>query len=360
MTPQEWSHSRATGLGVDSPRRAHCPGRVNLIGDHTDYNGGLALPMAIDLGTEVVFEPDPGDLVVLRSDAEEEHAEVHVRIPLEHAALRQVTPAWARYVAAVVAAVRPRTGGWGRIRTDLPVGAGLSSSSALCVATALAIGFEGKPLTLAKVCQRAEQAATGVHGGIMDQLVTTSAHKDEALLIDFSDLTARPVPIPESADFVVVHSGQSRSLPATAYEARRAECEAASFHLGPLGLVGPDAIMGIPDRTLRKRARHVVTECDRVRWFAEALAAADLAEAGRLMKASHKSLAGDFEVSTPGLDELVERLVRTPGVHGARLTGAGFGGCAVALADRGAVDPDVFGPGSWRVRASKGATVDLL
>ena len=347
-------------LRVPPPRHSHCPGRVNLIGDHTDYNGGVALPMAIDLGTDVVFEPDSSELIVLKSDTEDEHAEVHVKIPLEHEYLRAVRPAWARYVAGMVAVVRPRTGGWGRITTTLPVGAGLSSSAALCVSVALALGLEGSPPRVARICQRGEQEATGMQGGIMDQLVTTSAVEGAALLIDFADLSARPVLVPEAAEFVVVHSGQSRNLPVTAYAARRAECEAASYHLGPLGHVDPEAILGIPDPTLRRRARHVVTECDRVRWFARAMVAGDLGEAGRLMIASHQSLATDFEVSTPALDQLVAKLLEVPGVHGARLTGAGFGGCVVALTEPGALDPDDFPAGAWRVRASKAASVELL
>ncbi len=358
MTSEESPNRPA--MRVPPPRHSHCPGRVNLIGDHTDYNGGIALPMAINLGTDVVFEPDSSELVVLQSDKQDDHAEVHVKIPLDHEYIRSVRPAWARYVAGMVAVVRPRTGGWGRVTTTLPIGAGLSSSAALCVSVALALGLEGSPPRLARICQRGEQEATGVHGGIMDQLVATSAVEGSALLIDFADLSSRPVHVPDAAEIVVVHSGQSRNLPATAYAARRAECEAASFHLGPLGRVDPEAILGIPDSTLRRRARHVVTECDRVRWFVEALLSGDLAEAGRLMTASHQSLATDFEVSTSALDQLVEQLVREPGVHGARLTGAGFGGCVVALTEQGALDPGNFPDGAWKVRASAAASVERL
>jgi galactokinase len=358
MTTEDQAHGQpGTGTGA---RRAHCPGRVNLIGDHTDYNDGLAMPMAIDLGTDVFFEPDASDLVVMHSDSEDDHAEVNIKIPLDHESIRTVRPSWARYVAGVVAAVRPRTGGWGRISTTLPLGAGLSSSASLCVATALSLGFEGNPSRLARVCKVGEEAATGIQGGIMDQLVTSSAIEGTALLIDFADMAAQPVAIPETAEFIVIHSGQSRNLPSTAYAARRAECEAASFHLGPLGHIDPEAILGIPDPTLRKRARHVVTECDRVRWFAQALSSGDLTEAGRLMTASHESLATDFEVSTPQLDKLVGHLVQQPGVHGARLTGAGFGGCVVALCDPRALEPSLFETPAWRVKPSRGASVEIL
>jgi galactokinase len=315
--------------------------------------------MAVDLGTDIVFEPDESDLVILRSDAEKEHAEVHTRLPLDYDSIRAVRPNWARYVAGVVASVRPRTGGWGQVTTTLPVGAGLSSSAALCVSVALALGLEGEPKRIAQVCKNGEEAATGVKGGIMDQLVTTGAVENTAMLIDFSDLSTRMVPVPQDAEFLVVHSGQSRNLPQTAYSARRAECDAASYHLGPLGRINPEAVLGIPDATLRRRARHVVTECDRVRWFAQSLECGDLAEAGRLMIASHESLAVNFEVSTPALDQLVGHLLGMPGVHGARLTGAGFGGCVVALCSPGAVDPKSFKTPAWRVHPAGRAGVEV-
>jgi len=337
--------------------RAYSPGRVNLIGDHTDYNGGLALPMAVDLGTVVSFTPDETLRVVLRSVGEPEPADVDVHVPLDPDYLGALWPRWARLVAGVVGVVRPVTGGHGTVETTLPVGAGLSSSAALEVALALALGFEAEPRVMARTCQRAEQAATGVPSGLMDQLVVSSAHEGHAMLIDFSDLSMRPVPVPPEAEVVVVHSGVSRALARSGYAARRAECEAAARGLGTLGRLEPEAILGVPDPALRRRARHVVTECDRVRWFAAALSAGDLAEAGRLMAASHSSLARDFEVSTPELDALVEQLTSMPGVHGARLTGAGFGGCVVALTDPGAVDVGAFGAGAWRVRPSGAAAV---
>jgi galactokinase len=330
--------------------RAFSPGRVNLIGDHTDYNEGVALPMAVDLGTTVRFDPDDGLRVVLRSSAEHDLADVDVHVSLDHEGLRHIEPAWARLVAAVVAVVRPSTGGRGEVESTLPVGAGLSSSAALEVALALALGCTATPRVMALACQRAEQAATGVATGVMDQLVVTSAVPGCALLVDFADLSSASVPLPEDCDIVVVHSGEGRVLARSAYAARRAECDAASYRLGPLGRLGPDEMLGLPDALLRRRARHVVTECDRVRWCAAALQSGDLAEAGRLMTASHQSLAADFEVSTPALDALVGRLVTMPGVYGARLTGAGFGGCVVALAAPGAVDLSVFSTPAWRVR----------
>src|SRR5271169_6095045 len=255
----------------------------------------------------------------------------------------------------MVAVVRPSTGGRGAVETNLPVASGLASSAALEVAVALALGFEGEPLTMARTCQRAEQAATGVATGLMDQWVVTGGIEGCALLLDFAEMASTPVAVPEGAEIVVVHSGERRSLDRSGYAARRAECEAAAFHLGPLGRLDADAVNAIPDAVLRRRARHVVNECERVRWFAHALFEGDLEAAGQHMTASHVSLAHDFEVSTPALDDLVGRLIVTPGVHGARLTGAGFGGCVVALTDRGAVDLAALKTPGWRVRPSAGA-----
>jgi galactokinase len=335
--------------------RAYSPGRVNLIGDHTDYNEGVALPMAIDLGTVVTFTPDESLRVVLRSVSEPEPADVDLHVSLDAQQLRALRPTWARLVAAVVAVTRPPCGGYGTVETSLPVGAGLSSSAALEVGLALAMGFDAEPRVMARACQRAEEAATGVATGLMDQLTVAGAVENAALFVDFSDLSTRPVAVPAEAEVVVVHSGVKRALAASGYSARRAECEAAAHRLGPLGTLGPEDMVGLHDPVLRRRVRHVVTECDRVRWFAEALERAELVEAGRLMTSSHRSLSTDFEVSTPELDALVDHLVAMPGVHGARLTGAGFGGCAVALTDPGAVDPGVLRTAAWRVRPSAGA-----
>jgi galactokinase len=350
------NHDRGDGPTV----RAYSPGRVNLIGDHTDYNDGLALPMAIDLGTTVTYVPDAGHRVLLRSSGEPEPTDIDVHIPFDPQVLSKIEPRWARYVAAMVASVRPWKGGRGVVESTLPVGSGLSSSAALEVAVALALGFEAEPVTMAKLCQRAEQVATTVPTGLMDQLTVAAGVEGSALLIDFTDLSLRMVPIPAGAEIVVVHSGEHRSLDRTPYAARRAECEAAAYRLGPLGRLGADAMLGLPDPLLRRRARHVVTECDRVRWCAAALGSGDLLDAGRLMSASHASLSEDFDSSTPGVDALVHHLQAIPGVFGARMTGAGFGGCVVALAEPGAVDLAKLKTPAWRVHASAGARVETL
>jgi galactokinase len=324
--------------------RAFAPGRVNLIGDHTDTTGGLVLPLAVHLGTTVDVERR-GDEVRLRSDADEEPAIV----PLGVVDPASASPAWARYVAGVVAEVRPAAGATGTVTTTLPVGAGLSSSAALEVSLALALGFTGSHVELALACQRAEHAASGVPSGIMDQLASAAGVAGSALLIDCTTLERTPVPLPADVEVVVVHSGESRALVGSAYADRRRECEAAEAEIGPLRSASVEAVATIRDPVVRRRARHVVTENARVREAAAALSAGDVAAAGRAMGASHASLRDDFEVSTPGLDRLVAELSGTPGVFGARLTGAGFGGCAVALARPGAVRR------GWVVRAVDGA-----
>lgn len=336
-------------------RRAFAPGRVNLIGEHTDYTGGLVLPIAVHLGTTVEIEAG-GVEVVLSSVDETDQA----RVPIEVSDPASVSPAWARFVAGVVAEMRPAQGGAGEVRTTLPIGAGLSSSAALEVAVALALGFEGPALDLALLCQRAEQRASGVPCGIMDQLASAAGVEAHALLIDCHTLDVTPTRVPDELDVLVVDSGTRRQLATSFYGVRRAQCEEAETLIGPLREATLDDVEEIATDVLRHRARHVVTENLRVRDFAAALAAGDVVEAGRLMTASHASLRDDFEVSTHVLDDLVEHLRGRRGIHGARLTGAGFGGCVVALADP---DADLgLPPGFevWPVRPSRGATVELL
>lgn len=334
--------------------RATAPGRVNLIGDHTDYMGGLVLPMAIRLAT-TVEGVRTGGVLQLTSDL----AEGTVRIPLPVADAASVRPRWGRYVAGVAAQLGSTTGFVGHISSTLPTGSGLSSSAALEVACALALGDDGTPLEIARRCRQAEQRATGVPCGIMDQLASAAGVEGHALLIDCARGEWSPVPVADGFALWVVHSGERRGLSGSAYAQRRAQCEAAQREVGPLPSADPEAIRAISDPVQRARARHVRTECDRVRAFASAMARGDCASAGRLMVDSHRSLRDDFEVSTPALDSLVDTLLATPGVHGARLTGAGFGGCVVALAD-----PEVhladLGTEAWRVSASQGATLTVL
>jgi galactokinase len=326
---------------------ARAPGRVNLIGDHTDYTGGLVMPMAIDRWTDVRGERG-GDRVVLHS---RDAAEPAV-IPIDIDEPGSVAPDWARYVAGVVAELRPSTGFEGNVSTTIPIGAGLSSSAALEIAVALALGADGSALDIARLCRAAEQRATGVPCGIMDQLASSGGVEGAALAIDCHDLTVSPVSIPDDLDVIVVDTGERRSLASSAYADRVRACEAAERIIGPLREATIEQVGEIADPTVRARARHVISENERVRGFAKAIRAGAFADAGLMMDDSHTSLRDDYEVSTPGLDRAAAALRARSGVHGARLTGAGFGGCVVALADAGAVR-DV----GWIVRPVGGATV---
>jgi galactokinase len=325
------------------------PGRVNLIGEHTDYNDGFVLPLAIDLEVTVRARPREDGAVHVHSDVADGSA----------------------LAAAVASALAdrgavPRTGLDLDVSSTVPVGAGLSSSSAFVVACALALcaaaGAELPPLELARLCQEAEIQATGVRGGIMDQVASICGREDCALLIDCRTLDVRPIRIPDELGIVVVHSGVSRTLVDSAYSERRAECERVAADLGLVSLRDAtlDQVAGEP------RARHVVSENARVLEAVEALRAGDGERMGELMRAGHVSLRDDYEVSTPELDALVAALEEA-GARGARLTGAGFGGCVVALADRkrasevAARGAELYRtrtglePTSWVVRAAAGA-----
>ena len=321
------------------------PGRVNLIGDHTDYTGGLVLPMAIDRWTTIRGTRGGGH-VQLRSVQETELATVPLRVEDPHA----LEPAWARYVGGVVAEMGPSYGFAGIVDSDVPVGAGLSSSAALEIAVALAIGFEGTPLALAELCRRAEHRASGVPCGIMDQLSIAAGVDGHATLIDCHELTVTPVAMPDEVEVVVVY-GHHRTLAGSEYAMRVTECAAAEAVIGPLRLATAADVERIEDPVVRSRARHVVGENERVRQFAAALRAYDFARAGELMVESHYSLRDDFATSTDRMDALVERLCAQLGVYGARMTGGGFGGCVVALARPGALDE------GWIVRPVAGARV---
>jgi galactokinase len=324
---------------------------VNLIGDHTDYLGGLVLPMAIGLGAEITGDRG-GNWVMLGSEQYDGVAE----IPLDNESDPAfIEPRWARYVAAVVSEITPDDGLVGVVNSTLPAGAGLASSAALEVAVATALGADlGQPLAVAQACQRAEHRAVGVPCGIMDQLTAVAAQAGSALRIDCRSLSIEHVPFPEEAEIVVVHSGGERDLDKTEYAERRAECEAIEETVGPLRDLSPAAVEALEDPVLRRRARHVTTENQRVDALASALAHGQLGYAGELLVASHVSLRDDFEVSTPALDDLVTALRATPGVYGARVTGAGFGGCVIALCRP---DAPIALRTVWRGRPTAGAAL---
>ncbi len=318
------------------------PGRVNLIGDHTDYTGGMVMPMTIDRWTEI--RGITADTITLTSDDEPLPAVLDLLIDDP----QRVEPPWAKYVAGVVAEMQPAVGITGTVVTSIPIGAGLSSSAALELTVALALGFDGDALGLAQLCRRAEIRASGVPCGIMDQVVIAAGRADHALQIDCGDLTIEPVKIPVDVDVVVQFITQ-RTLVGTAYADRVAECAAAEERIGPLRSASLQDTLSIADPEIRARARHVVSENQRVRDFASALEAGDLRAAGALMVTSHASLRDLYQTSTPVMDAAVERLIARRGVYGARITGGGFGGCVVALTEPGALAD------GWVVRAVDGA-----
>jgi len=324
-------------LGAEGLRWFRAPGRVNLIGDHTDYHDGFVLPLAVDRDCVVAAHPRDDGRVTVHSVELEGAVDVAADGADMPAA---VEPAWGRYVAGVMRALadagRAPAGLDAALSSTVPVGSGLSSSAALEVAIALALtdaaGFELPAPELAQACQRGEHLATGVPSGVMDQLVALLGRADHALLIDCRTLAAEPITLPDALAVLVVHSGLPRTLARSAYADRRADGERVAAGLGVAALrdASLDAVRDEP------RARHVVTENERVLQFADALRAGDSAALGSLMLASHASLRDDYAVSTPELDLAVDLLVGH-GAVGARLTGAGFGGCVVALVPRAQV-----------------------
>lgn len=325
-------------FGSDAPLLARAPGRVNLIGDHTDYNDGFVLPMAIDRGVWIAFRPRGDRRVVAHSlDFDED-----VAFAVGHDAPR--ADGWVEYVRAMAWALddahRPLAGWEGVTAGDVPVGAGLSSSAAIELASAYAFtaGAHGAwdAPAMALLAQRAENVQVGVNCGIMDQLISATGVAGHAVLIDCRSLATRPVPIPDHAAVVVLDTATRRGLVDSAYNERRAQCEAAARTFGVAALRDVDestfaARADELDPVTRRRARHVVTEDARTLRAAEALTTGDLVAMGTLMNESHASLRDDFEVSRRELDLMVDLAQRHDACYGARMTGAGFGGCAVAL-----------------------------
>lgn len=343
MTP----HARALeahreAFGDRSACAWRAPGRVNLIGEHVDYSEGLVCPMAIDRET-----------VAVASARDDRRVEI---VSADHGdgatfSLDDEGPArgaWSDYVEGVARALRDAgvalRGADVAVASSVPIGAGLSSSAALELAAGAALlDLAGAALdrrALARAARAAENAFVGVRSGIMDQLVCALGLREHALTIDCRTEAVTPVPLPGPAAIVVADSGVRHALASSGYNDRRAESEAAA---DVLGVALRDASLADLARlahepVLQRRARHVVTENARVRTFAGALAAGDLAAAGRAMTESHRSLRDDYEVSIPELDALVVSALDVPGVYGARMTGGGFGGSIVVLAERDAVD----------------------
>jgi galactokinase len=335
---------------------ARAPGRVNLIGDHTDYTGGLCFPIAIDRGVEISGHRDRtlGDVRLTSDGLPDAVVALDVSEPMA------VQPEWARYVAGVVTQLRPAAGFSGVVRSDLPAGSGLSSSAALEVACALAMGADASDrIGLAKLCQAAEHAARGVPTGLLDQLASICGVDGHGLHLDCRSLELVAVPLPPSdvAGWLVIWTG-ARSLADSGYADRVAELAAAEATIGPLRDATAGDLDAIEDSTVRARARHVLSENRRVDDFAAAIVGGDLADAGALMSESHRSLSGDFACSTTSIDELCQSLWTTTGVYGARMTGGGWGGCVVALTEPGAIDAATF-ESAWWVEPSDGADVRI-
>ncbi len=317
------------------------PGRVNLIGEHTDYNDGFVLPQAIERGLRIAVCRRPGSRALLASDRGGPPLDIDLGAPL----LAGRTD-WGRYVAGVVAGFQRL--GWtipgfeARITADLPSGGGLSSSAALEVGIATVVetlaGQALDPVAKALLCQHAEHEFAGVPCGIMDQFAVTLARRDHALFIDCRSREVAHVPLGTEVAVLVIDSGVKHALGDGGYAARRRDCETAARLLGRKALRDVSSIEWPSlEHRLReqegRRARHVITENDRVLAFKTAAEAGDWPAAGRLMRASHASLRDDFEVSCRELDLICDAVGRLDGVFGCRMTGGGFGGCAVALVD---------------------------
>jgi galactokinase len=324
--------------GTNPKYIVRAPGRVNLIGEHTDYNDGFVLPMAIDRAIWIALRPRHDDQISCTSlDLE---TEVHFSLD----SFQRRGEEWGEYLKGVTWAMQEagmKLSGWeGMLAGDVPVGAGLSSSAALEMAIArvnvVVSGLDWDPTSFALLGQRAENIWVGVQCGIMDQLVSAAGVEDHGLLIDCRSLEVEPIPLPPKASIVILDTGTRRGLVESAYNERRKQCEVAAqfFHVPALRDVSIEQfqanVHGL-DVITRKRARHVITENERTLKAAKVMRFGDAKALGQLMNASHESLRDDFEVSNEALNRMVSLAQNNPACFGARMTGAGFRGCAVAL-----------------------------
>jgi galactokinase len=335
---------------ADGLRVFRAPGRVNVIGEHTDYNLGFVMPMALDLATFVGTAPATGGKLRIYSEMHNEMREFDVDRLREAARQGHWTDYPIGVAREVLAAGFPIEPANLLIHSTVPEGSGLSSSAALEVSSALAFlnGRGLPPLELAQLCQRAERQFVGMPCGIMDQYVSVFGREHAAVEIDCRSLEHRYANLPESAAFLAVNTMVKHALGASAYRERVQECAAAveviskRFHnVASLRDVSPEQFRQVENLlppVVARRARHVVTEDDRVERFVAASAKGDLAGMGRLMLESHKSLQNDYEVSCAELDFLVSHAMTVDGVYGSRMTGGGFGGCTVTM-----LRPDAVG-----------------
>ncbi|XP_026207793.1 galactokinase isoform X1 [Anabas testudineus] len=344
-------------FGGEAPQAAVCaPGRVNLIGEHTDYNQGFVLPMALPLVTVVVGSQVPGQdvTVVTTNEDADEPRKVDFSLSGDGSSLSPGSPSWANYVKGVIHHYRapPVSGFKAVIVSSVPLGGGLSSSASLEVAFYTFLQQlkpdDGDKVSKAKACQQAEHTHAGVPCGIMDQFVSVLGRERHALLIDCRSLEATPVPLEDPLLVILITNSNVRhSLAGSEYTMRRRDCEKAALILGKASL--RDATMKeleevrdkLDDVTYR-RARHVIEEIERTIQAAEALKRGDYEEFGKLMVQSHNSLRDLYEVSCKELDELVSAAMEVEGVFGSRMTGGGFGGCTVTLLQAHAIDRTIL------------------
>jgi galactokinase len=315
------------------------PGRVNLIGEHTDYNDGFVLPLAIDRAVWIALRPRQDDQVHITSlDFEEP-----LTFTLGNFSKQQPTSP-AEYIKGVAWALQQAgyalRGFEAVMKGDVPIGAGLSSSAALELALArafMAVAAQAWDAPqMALLAQKAENQWVGVNCGIMDQMISATGKAGHAVLIDCRTLALTPAPLPDGTVVVVLDTSTRRGLVDSAYNERRQQCEAAAQFFGvkalrDVTLVQFEAQAHDLDEVTRRRARHIITENERTLHAQAAMVAGEVAQLGKLMDASHVSLRDDFEVSSPALNAIVECAQAHPACYGARMTGAGFGGCAVAL-----------------------------
>ncbi|MGI9606165.1 MAG: galactokinase [Acidimicrobiales bacterium] len=356
-----------------SPRTvvARAPGRVNLIGEHTDYNDGFVLPMALPFDTTIRLTERDDRVVNLRSDG---FADTTITIDDDP---RSVV-GWARYVAGMIDRLGAPGGFDAEVSTTIPIGASLSSSAALEVATGFALcamaGAGADPSLIARAGQWVENEVIGIQSGIMDQLISAAAVEGHALMVDCRSLETRAVQLPAESTVVIMDTMTRRELAESAYDERRAACERSAEQIGVSALrdASIDQLSLVTNELDQRRARHVIGENLRVQRAVEALSVGDAARFGSLMNESHESLRVDHEVSSMALDCMVELARESPACLGARMTGGGFAGCAVALVERDRTEAFLelvrrrydeecgIVPDLWAVDPGAGASVEVL
>lgn len=353
---------------------ARSPGRVNLIGEHTDYNDGFVLPMGLPFETTFTATPRSDNKICLVSEG---YGELRFSLSDDP----QSIAFWGRFVAGMAKALDHDgvkiPGFDAKITTTIPIGASLSSSAALEVASGFAMcglaGVTPDPVKIAKLGQWVENEVIGIQSGIMDQLISAVATAGSATLIDCRSLETRAVKVPPQATIVIMDTMTRRRLADSEYDKRRASCERAAGAIGVAALRDATVadIEALDPGVDQRRARHVVTENARVLEAVEAMDSGDAQALGNLMNQSHESLKLDFEVSAPALDEITETARSHEGCFGARMTGGGFAGCGVALVDRNHVEsfqrhiergyggPEGNKPDVWIVEPSAGASLTI-